>query len=64
MLRKAGKSEILTGVIQDIPLPDLETRRELLKLNLQSIKVAEDVNLEELAEKIDGYSGADITNVV
>ncbi|KAJ3050445.1 Katanin p60 ATPase-containing subunit A1 [Rhizophlyctis rosea] len=46
-----------------IPLPDLETRRELLKLNLQSIKVAEDVKLEELAERIDGYSGADITNI-
>ncbi|KAJ3040086.1 Katanin p60 ATPase-containing subunit A1, partial [Rhizophlyctis rosea] len=46
-----------------IPLPDMETRRELLKLNLQSIKVAEDVSLEELAEKIDGYSGADITNI-
>ncbi|KNC96074.1 uncharacterized protein SPPG_08465 [Spizellomyces punctatus DAOM BR117] len=46
-----------------IPLPDLETRRELLRLNLQSIKIADDVVLEELAEKIDGYSGADITNI-
>ncbi|KAJ3283920.1 Katanin p60 ATPase-containing subunit A1 [Borealophlyctis nickersoniae] len=41
----------------------LETRRELLKLNLASIKVADDVNLEELANRIDGYSGADITNI-
>ncbi|ORY41238.1 AAA-domain-containing protein [Rhizoclosmatium globosum] len=46
-----------------IPLPDSESRKELLKINLQSIKVADEVNLEELAEKMDGYSGADITNI-
>ncbi|KAJ3187090.1 Katanin p60 ATPase-containing subunit A1 [Gaertneriomyces sp. JEL0708] len=46
-----------------IPLPDIETRRELLKLNLKSIKVGEDVDMEELANKIEGYSGADITNI-
>ncbi|KAI8913426.1 P-loop containing nucleoside triphosphate hydrolase protein [Gorgonomyces haynaldii] len=46
-----------------IPLPDLEARRELLKLNLSSIKVEEDFDFEGLAAKIDGYSGADITNI-
>ncbi|KAI8822047.1 P-loop containing nucleoside triphosphate hydrolase protein [Fimicolochytrium jonesii] len=46
-----------------IPLPDEETRRELLRLNLRSIKIAEDVVLEDLAGKIEGYSGADITNI-
>eukprot|EP00842_Homolaphlyctis_polyrhiza_P000257 jgi/Hompol1/1231/HPOL_003113-RA len=46
-----------------IPLPDIESRRELLKLNLGSIKIASDVDLEALAEKIDGYSGSDITNI-
>ncbi|KAJ3277124.1 Katanin p60 ATPase-containing subunit A1 [Terramyces sp. JEL0728] len=46
-----------------IPLPDAESRRELLKLNLSTIKVAADVNLDELADKIEGYSGADITNI-
>ncbi|KAI9095921.1 P-loop containing nucleoside triphosphate hydrolase protein [Phlyctochytrium arcticum] len=46
-----------------IPLPDLETRRELLKLNLKSIKVHDDVSLEQLATRIEGYSGADITNI-
>ncbi|KAH6563965.1 hypothetical protein BASA60_010497 [Batrachochytrium salamandrivorans] len=45
----------------DIPLPDLESRKELLKLNLNLIKIAEDVDLDELAIKIEGYSGADIT---
>ncbi len=47
----------------DIPLPDAESRRELLKLNLESIKVEEGLDLDELASKIEGYSGADITNV-
>lgn len=46
-----------------IPLPDAESRRELLRLNLTSIKVEQDLDLDQLAEKIDGYSGADITNV-
>ncbi|KAJ3078082.1 Katanin p60 ATPase-containing subunit A1, partial [Quaeritorhiza haematococci] len=46
-----------------IPLPDLESRNALLKLNLQGIKVAEDVDIEELAKRLDGYSGADITNI-
>lgn len=46
-----------------IPLPDKESRHELLKLNLQSIKVADDVNIEQFAAKIEGYSGADITNI-
>ncbi|KAI8930133.1 P-loop containing nucleoside triphosphate hydrolase protein [Entophlyctis helioformis] len=46
-----------------IPLPDAESRRELLKLNLKEIKVADDIDLEELAAKIEGYSGADITNI-
>ena len=47
----------------DIPLPDAESRRELLKLNLESIKVEDGLDLDELASKIEGYSGADITNV-
>ncbi|KAI8800231.1 P-loop containing nucleoside triphosphate hydrolase protein [Cladochytrium replicatum] len=45
-----------------IPLPDMDGRRELLKINLQSIKVA-DVDLDEVARKVEGYSGADITNI-
>jgi katanin p60 ATPase-containing subunit A1 len=46
-----------------IPLPDLEARRELLRINLASIKVADGLELDELAHKLDGYSGADITNL-
>lgn len=40
-----------------------EGRVELLKINLREVEVAADVDLDLIAEKIEGYSGADITNV-
>ncbi|CAD6992128.1 katanin p60 ATPase-containing subunit A-like 1 [Ceratitis capitata] len=46
-----------------IPLPTDEGREALLKINLREVKVDESVNLSEIAKKLDGYSGADITNV-
>ncbi|KAJ3381992.1 Katanin p60 ATPase-containing subunit A1 [Entophlyctis sp. JEL0112] len=46
-----------------IPLPDAESRRELLKINLQSIRVEDSLDMDALADKMDGYSGADITNI-
>lgn len=38
-------------------------RAELLKINLREVELDPDISLEEIAEKIEGYSGADITNV-
>lgn len=35
----------------------------LLKINLREVKMDSDVDLEKIAELLDGYSGADITNV-
>mmetsp|Transcript_63377 Transcript_63377/g.151253 ORF Transcript_63377/g.151253 Transcript_63377/m.151253 type:complete len:629 (-) Transcript_63377:94-1980(-) len=46
-----------------IPLPNAEGRRQLFELNLQSVKLDADVNIDELVRKTDGYSGADVTNV-
>uniref|UniRef100_A0A3Q3XCH5 Katanin p60 ATPase-containing subunit A1 n=1 Tax=Mola mola TaxID=94237 RepID=A0A3Q3XCH5_MOLML len=46
-----------------IPLPTAVGRVELLKINLREVEVADDVDLDLIAEKIEGYSGADITNV-
>lgn len=40
-----------------------EGRAELLKINLREVEVESDVDLTLIAEKIEGYSGADITNV-
>lgn len=46
-----------------IPLPSAVGRAELLRINLREVDLATDVNLDLIAEKIEGYSGADITNV-
>ena len=43
-----------------IPLPDLAARRKLLELYLEKRPLADDVNLDTLAERLEGYSGADI----
>ncbi|XP_071529686.1 katanin p60 ATPase-containing subunit A-like 1 isoform X2 [Panulirus ornatus] len=45
-----------------IPLPNAEGREALLSINLREVKL-DDVNLTEIATLLDGYSGADITNV-
>lgn len=46
-----------------IPLPSMEGRVELLKINLKELELSSDVDLEKIAEQMEGYSGADITNV-
>jgi len=38
-------------------------RRKLLDINLKEVEIHEDVDLDSIAERLDGYSGADITNV-
>lgn len=40
-----------------------EGRQQLLKINLKDVPLASDVDLAEVAEVLEGYSGADITNV-
>lgn len=46
-----------------IPLPNDEGRAALLKINLREVERDSDVDLESIAAKLEGYSGADITNV-
>ncbi len=46
-----------------VPLPHQEGRLALLRISLREIKLADDVDLEIIAQKLDGYSGADISNV-
>ncbi|KAF2364462.1 Katanin p60 subunit A1 [Trinorchestia longiramus] len=46
-----------------IPLPTAEGREALLKINLRDVSTSDDVDLTSIAAMLDGYSGADITNV-
>ena len=46
-----------------IPLPDLEGREQLFDINLQTVKLDENVSKTELASQLEGYSGADIANI-
>jgi transitional endoplasmic reticulum ATPase len=43
-----------------IPPPDFAARRKILEIHLGKRPVAEDVNLDELSRRLEGYSGADI----
>ena len=46
-----------------IPIPDLDARKEILKIHLEKKPLAEDVKIDELAEKTQGYSGADLAGL-
>ncbi|MEB3780131.1 MAG: AAA family ATPase [Desulfurococcales archaeon] len=47
-----------------VPLPDREARKQLLKLLTRNIRLARDVDLDELADRLEGYSGSDIKDIV
>jgi len=46
-----------------IPLPNSNGREALLRINLREVEVAPELDLKLVADQLDGYSGADITNV-
>jgi len=46
-----------------IPPPDKEARKEIFKIHTRKKPLAKDVNIDELAEKTEGYTGADIAAV-
>lgn len=46
-----------------IPLPDLPSRLAIFKANLKNSPIAKDVDLEFLASKTHGFSGADMTEI-
>ncbi|RLG72953.1 MAG: AAA family ATPase [Methanobacteriota archaeon] len=47
-----------------VPPPDKEARREILKVHTRGMPLGQDVDLDGLAERMEGYSGADIAAVV
>ncbi|HLV81743.1 MAG TPA: AAA family ATPase [Chthonomonadaceae bacterium] len=59
-LRRGGR---LSREIE-IPMPDLEARKQLFALCTRHANLAPDVDLEALAKMTEGYSGADIKALV
>ncbi|MEE9376819.1 MAG: AAA family ATPase [Candidatus Lokiarchaeia archaeon] len=47
----------------EIPLPDKSSRKQIFEIHLNERPVHHDVNTDLLAEKLEGYSGADIKAV-
>ncbi|USG99052.1 CDC48 family AAA ATPase [Thermococcus argininiproducens] len=47
-----------------VPAPDEKARLEIFKVHTRNVPLAEDVSLEELAKRTEGYTGADIEAVV
>jgi len=46
-----------------VPLPNLQARLEMFKILSKNLKLASDVDFEELARLTDGYSGSDIRDI-
>ena len=47
-----------------VELPDLKGREEILKVHARKIKVAEDVDFQQIARMASGASGAELANIV
>ena len=43
--------------------PDVEARKEILQIRIAQMDVAEEVNIEWLADHTDGYSGAELVSI-
>jgi transitional endoplasmic reticulum ATPase len=46
-----------------VPIPDLESRKEIFRVHLKGKPLAPEVSVDDLAAKTEGYSGADIQSV-
>ena len=46
-----------------VKVPDLETRKAVLGVHLKNKPLAEDVDINEIAKRTDGYTGADLAAV-
>ena len=45
-----------------VPLPDYDSRLQILKIHTQTMPLADDVNVATLSKMTDGYTGADIAS--
>ena len=50
--------------IIDIPMPDLETRKAIISVHTKKMPLEKDVDLDIVAKATEGYTGAEIENLV
>jgi len=55
-LLRAGRFDLLI----ELPLPDLEARKEIIAVHSRKKPLAKDVSLKECAEETEGFTGADL----
>jgi transitional endoplasmic reticulum ATPase len=48
----------------EVPMPDPEARREILRVHAAGKPLAADVDLDAVADRLDGYTGSDVEAVV
>jgi transitional endoplasmic reticulum ATPase len=46
-----------------VPMPDIEARKDIIKIHLKGKPLGNDVDIDKLADKTKGYSGADLAAI-
>ena len=62
-LRKKGRLKVVILREIDIGIPDAVGRLEILRIHTKNMKLAEDVDLEKVANECHGYVGADLASL-
>ncbi|MFW9899250.1 MAG: ATP-binding protein, partial [Candidatus Thorarchaeota archaeon] len=47
----------------EIPMPDKKARKEIFDIHLKNKPLAKDVDIDKMAESLEGYTGADIQGI-
>ncbi|MFT4893202.1 MAG: transitional endoplasmic reticulum ATPase [Candidatus Nanohaloarchaea archaeon] len=47
----------------EVEIPDLEARKKILKVHTQKMPLSDDIDIDELAEELEGYVGSDIESL-
>jgi transitional endoplasmic reticulum ATPase len=47
-----------------VPAPDEKAREKILEVHTKNVSLAKDISLKEIAEKTNGFSGADLEGLV
>ena len=55
---------LLLGLQVSVDVPDMKGRVEILKVHAKNKKLDEGVDLEEIAARTPGFSGADLANLL